>query len=150
MCKNARINGLNHTRSIANAFISQCRVVYYNSDEDTASVNAFVTMFKNYWCSNSCENVIINGLTTEFIEQCVNHLKRGKACGPDELSAGHIKHAHPLLVHCVRDLIISMVRNEHISSCFSKDIIVSVVKDKSCYARSSTNYRPITLVPIIS
>ena len=61
-------------------------------------------MLKNYKSSNSCDDVI-NGLTTELIEKCVNDLKLGKACGPDELSAEHIKHAHPLVVHCMKSVI---------------------------------------------
>ena len=70
--------------------------IYYNCDEDTASVSAFETMLKNYRSSNSC-NDVINGLTTELIDKCVNDLKLGKVCVPDELSAEHIKHAHPLV-----------------------------------------------------
>ena len=76
--------------------------------------------------------------------------KLGKACDPDELSVKHIKHAHSLVVHCMRQLFIFMVRHEHAPSGFSKGIIVPLVKDKSGYICSSTNYRPITLVPVIS
>ena len=47
MCKNNSIDGLNDNRSFANAFRSQFGAVYYYSDEDTASVNAFLTMFEN-------------------------------------------------------------------------------------------------------
>ena len=149
MYKNTSVNGLNDNRSIANAFRSQFGAVYYISDEDTASVSAFETMLKNYKSSNSCDDVI-NGLTTELIEKYVNDFKLGKACGPDELSAKHIKHAHPLVVHCMRQLFIFMVRHEHVSSGFSKGIIVPLVKDKPGDLCSSTNYRPITPVPVIS
>ena len=64
-----------------------------------------------------------------------------------QLTSYHIKHAHPLVVHCMRQLI---VRNEHVFLGFSKGIIVPLVKDKSGDICSSTNYRPITLVPVIS
>ena len=130
MCKNTSISGLNDNCSIANTFRSRFGAVYYNSDEDTSSVNAFVTIFKNYRISNSCEDVI-NGLTTELIEKCVNNLRLGKACGPDELCVQHIKHAHSLVVHCIRHLSILMGRHEHVLSVFSKGIIASLVKDKS-------------------
>ena len=56
MCKNTNINDLNDIRSIANAFRSQFGMVYYNSDDDTASVNAYLTMIENYKSSNSCED----------------------------------------------------------------------------------------------
>ena len=58
--------------------LSQFGAVYYNSDEDTASVSAFETMLKNYKSSDSCDNVI-NGFTAKLIEKCVNDLKLGKA-----------------------------------------------------------------------
>ena len=147
VCKNTSINGLNDNRSTSNAFKSQLGAIYYNSDEDTASVSAFDTMLKNYKSSNSCDHVI-NCLTTELIEQCVNDLKLGKACDPDELSVEHIKHVHPLVVHCMRQLFILMVRYEHVRSGFSKGIIVPLVKDKSGDICSSTNYRPITLMHV--
>ena len=139
---------INDSRSIANAFRSQFGAVYYNSDEYTASVSTFETMLKNYKSSNSCDDVI-NGLTTELIEKCVNDLKLGKACGRDNLSAEHIKHTL-LVVHCMRQLFILIVSLEHVPFGFSKCIIAPLVKDKSDDICSSTNYRPITLVPVIS
>ena len=43
-----------------------------------------------------------------------------------------------------------MVRHEHVPSGFSKGIIAPLVKDKYDYICSSTNYKPMTLVPVIS
>ena len=83
MCTITSINGLSDNCIVANTFRSLFGAVFYNSDDDTVSVNAFLTMFKNNMSSNSCEGVI-NGLT----EKCVNDLKLGRACGPDELSRG--------------------------------------------------------------
>ena len=68
-----------------------------------------------------------------------NDLRLGKACGPDELSMEHIKHAHPLVVHCIHQLFILKVRHEHVRSGFSKGIIVPFVKDKSGDVCSSAN-----------
>ena len=110
---------LKDNRRIANAFRSQFGAVYYNSDEDTASVRTYEIMPKNYKSSNSCDDVI-NDLTTELIEKCVNNLKLGKACDPDDLSTEHIEYAHPLVVHCMRQLFILVVRHEHVPSGFSK------------------------------
>ena len=42
-----------------------------------------------------------------------------------------------------------MVGHEHVPSGFSKGIIILLVKDKSVDICSSTNYMPITLVPVI-
>ena len=35
-------------------------------------------------------------VNVELIDKCIRLLKLGKACGPDELSAEHLVHAHPL------------------------------------------------------
>ena len=43
-----------------------------------------------------------------------------------------------------------MVRHEHVPSVLIKGIIVQLVKDKSGDVCSSSNYKPVTLVPIIS
>ena len=37
-------------------------------------------------------------VNVELIDKCIRLLKLGKACGPDELSAEHLVHAHPSLV----------------------------------------------------
>jgi len=31
----------------------------------------------------------------ELIDNCLQKMKLGKACGPDDLSAEHLLHAHP-------------------------------------------------------
>ena len=55
----------------------------------------------------------------------------GKACGPDELSAEHIKHPHPLVVHCIRQLFILMVSHEQVPSGYSKGINVGLPLTKN-------------------
>ena len=47
-------------------------------------------------------------------------------------------------------LFILIVRHEHVPCDFRKGIFVPLVKNKSGDICSSTNYRPITLVPVIS
>ena len=57
----------------------------------------------------------------------MNDLKPGNVCAQDKMSAEHIKHAYALVVHCVRQLFILMARHDHVSSGFSKGIIIPLV-----------------------
>ena len=33
-----------------------------------------------------------------LVDSCVNDLKLGKACGPDDLGAQHLRYAHPFVL----------------------------------------------------
>ena len=40
----------------------------------------------------------VNTIDVEIVEKAITKLNRGKACGPDDLSAEHLFYAHPLLI----------------------------------------------------
>ena len=91
-----------------------------------------------------------NSFSIEVIDKCIRNLKPGKACGPDELSAEHLQHAHPSITKCIHKLFSVMVNYGLAPKGFGSGIVVPFVKDKTGDIHSANNYRPITLVPIIS
>ena len=40
----------------------------------------------------------VNNVTVDLIDQCNRKLRKGKACGPDNLCAEHLIYAHPSIV----------------------------------------------------
>ena len=94
--------------------------------------------------------MMLKPLSIEVIDKCIRNLKPGKACGPDELSAERLQHAHPIITKCIHKLFSVMINYDLAPKGFGSGIVVPLVKDKTGYIHSANNYRPITLVPIIS
>ena len=76
-----------------------------------------------------------------LIDKCINDLKKGKACGPDDISAEHLQHAHPSLVILLKLLFGMMVSHGFVSNDFGNGIIIPLIKDKAGDLNDSNNYR---------
>ena len=86
----------------------------------------------------------------ELLDKCVCTLKCGKASGPDELTAKHLLHAHPLIITHICLLFRTMITHSFVPNDFGIGIIVPLIKDKSGDFNSMDNYRGITLTPVVS
>jgi len=94
-------------------------------------------------------NVDVSQLVTvEMIQRCVSGLSKGKACGPDELSAEHLIYAHPSLIVALSRLF-KLIIHRYVPDGFSLGTIIPLVKDKCCSFNDLDNYRA-TLIPIVS
>ena len=89
-------------------------------------------------------------MNVELIDKCSRSLKLGKACGPDELSAEHLVHAHPSLIIHICFLFCSMILHEFVPDKFGVGLIVPLVKDKTGDINNVSNYCEITLITVIS
>ena len=89
-------------------------------------------------------------VNVELIDKCIRSLKLGKACGPDELSAEHLVHAHPSLVIHICFLFRSVILHGFVPDNFGVGLIVPLVKDKTGDINNVSNYRGITLIAVIS
>jgi hypothetical protein len=85
-------------------------------------------------------------ITVELINKCLDNLKLGKACGPDDLGPEHLLYAHPLLVVCLKLLVISIFTHGYVPDKFGFGVSV----DKSGSVNDVNTYRAITLIPVIS
>jgi len=92
--------------------------------------------------SNKSNNFDQSAISFELIDKCIRDLKLGKASGPDELMAEHLKYAHPILIYhlCILFRAISV----------HSPLIVPLVKDKTGDINSVDNYRGITLTPVVA
>ena len=80
----------------------------------------------------------------------IGKLAVSKASGPDEITAEHLKYASyrlsVLLALCFSGLLAHGILPHSLLSV----LLVPVIKDKTCKASSTDNYRPIALASIIS
>jgi hypothetical protein len=92
-------------------------------------------------------NVDVIGLiTVELVDSCISKLSSGKASGPDDLSAEHLKHGHPSITVLLRRLFKMMLTHRCVPAAFGRCTIILLVKDN---LNDVDNYRAITLIPII-
>jgi hypothetical protein len=99
---------------------------------------------------DSASEEFIARLSAEHVDKAVRNLELGKACGPDNLSAEHLIYAHPLLIIHMRLLFNMIFANAVVPGKFGEGFMIPLVKDKSGNLNNVTNYRGITLVPVIS
>ena len=99
------------------------------------------------WTSSISEK---GGNRAKPVILCVNQLKLGKACGPDELSSEHIKYAHPVLILHIPHLFRFMCFHGVVPDDFGAGTCIPLLKDKSGDINDINNYRGITLIPVIS
>ena len=131
---------------VANHFATHFNSVYYDSSADVEAVNNFYRAH-----AASCNDYTFYSLiTVDLIDSRVRKLHLHKASGPDDLAAEHLLHAHPSLIIHLK-LLFSLIFSHHcVPDAFGQGIIVPLVKDKSANLNNVSNYRPITLTPVIS
>ena len=83
-------------------------------------------------------------ITYDLLNRCSRSLKCGKARGPDELTAEHLLHAHPLIISHSCLLFRSIIAQSFVPDEFGIGTIVPLIKDKSGDLNSVDNYRSIT------
>ena len=145
------INGYTDDADIANVFANHFRKVHYQSGDDLAAVEAFRLKRNDYVEQNlNSSSLVLDDVTVEGIDKCVVQLKNGKACGPDELSAENLKHAHPILIIHLKHLFRMILIHSFVPDSFGIGISIPLLKDKTGNVNDVDNYRAITLSPVIS
>ena len=92
------IDGSNKDLDIANSFAAHFSKVFCSSDCSGGSTSEFHNLHANLKAASNSKPDFDALITVEAVDKCVNQLKLGKACGPDELSSEHIKYAQPALI----------------------------------------------------
>ena len=72
----------------------------------------------------------IDKVTVELIDKCVKDLKIGKACGPDDLGAGHLLYAHPALIVHLQSLFKFILCHRFVPNSFGVGVTIPLVASK--------------------
>ena len=80
----------------------------------------------------------------------MNCLKFGKSSGIDDLSKKNIVYAHPSIIIHLKLLFNLITIYGFVPDAFGKGITVPVIKDRLGDQSCTSNYRPITVSPVIS
>ena len=87
-----------------------------------------------------------------MVQNAIDNLKSGKACGNDGLyiSAEHFIHSDRRITILLSIFYNIMISHGHLPDDFMKTIIIPLIKDKSGDTSNVNNYRPIALVTVTS
>ena len=145
------INGCTNNEDIANQFADHFSKVFYNSNDDPMAKKDYCSTLGEYKHTNEEKiNNCIDNISVELVDKCLHSLKKGKACGPDDLCAEHLLYAHPSLVVYLTALFKSMLLHSYVPEKFGAGICIPLIKDKTGNTNDIDNYRIITLSPVIS
>ena len=148
--RHVNINGCCKYIDVANEFAKHFEKVFYNSHEDNTSYNKYLNkrteMNNDMQSSYEC----LDKITVELIDKCAKELKKGKACGPDDLRTENLHYAHPALIMHLKRLFRFIICHGVVPNNFGLGIAVPLINDKSGNFNDMDNYRAITLSPVIS
>jgi len=144
-----KINGVVDDTSIANEFMKYFGSVYYDSGLDDDAKEEYLNIVEEDQFVLSPETKV-DMVNVELIDKCIRSLKLGKASGPDGLCTESLLNAHPILVSLLCALFRSMLQHNYVPIEFGQGIIVPLIKDKTGDSSSLSNYRAITLIPVVS
>ena len=146
--RNVNISGCSNDKESADSFASYFKSVFFDSSNDQVATAEFVQCYSSVF--NGVQNTCPDFITVELVDRCIRQMKRGKAAGPDNLTAEHVIYAHPCVVILLCDLFQAMIESGYVPDDFGKGIIIPLVKDRSDSLSDITNYRAITISPIVS
>jgi len=92
----------------------------------------------------------IDGVSVELIDNCIRDMKKGKACGPDDLSAEHLLYAHPSFVVHLNISFKAILLHGSVPDNFGAGVSVPLIKDETGNVNDVNNYRIITVSPVVS
>jgi len=133
----------------ANMFAERFSSIFCDSAADSAAVQAFQHLHSSVMADNP-ESITPTDVSIELVEDGIRRLKRGKACGPDDLGAEHLLYAHPSLIVHLKLLFGLVLSHSYVPADFGLGCIIPLVKDKSLALNNAHNYRAVTLIPVIS
>ena len=88
-------------------------------------------------------------MCTEEIEGIIKHLKKGKACGPDNILPEHVIYGGDFLNLWLKKVFNEITRLERIPPSLKETVIVPVYNGKGRDPLLAKNYRGISLSSVI-
>jgi len=135
---------------IANEFAAYFKQVFHSSDDQQA-YNEYMCKREECINENMCSGYkCIESVTVELLDKCMRKLNLGKACGPDDLCAEHLLYSHPILLMHLQTLFKLILCHRYVPNSFGIGVTVPLIKDKAGSVNDVSNYRGITLSPVIS
>ena len=98
---------------------------------------------------HSCDNILDSEIDVEEVDFAIQHLKRNRAGGIDNVSPEHLKFSGPIFRKRLCHVYNCICQLEHIPQCFKDGVIVPVFKGKGKDPLLMKNYQGISLTSVL-
>ena len=99
---------------------------------------------------SNANTILQDKFTIEEISSVIRRLKSGKAAGPDNITAEHLKHGGLILQKWLLKIFNRILSLEEIPPCLEHGIITPVYKAKGKDPLLAGSYRGITISSVVS
>jgi hypothetical protein len=96
------------------------------------------------------DNVDADEFNVERVEKALRELNLSNALDCDRLGVLHLLYAHPAVVTCLSILYKSIIVHGFVPDHFGLSAVIPTVKSNIKSVNDITNFRPISIMPIIS
>ena len=143
------IDGYADDGDIANAFATKLKRVYSNSPANGKLKNDFQLRFQRYFSDHCNDNLRPWLFSSSELLDAIFSLKTGKATGTF-LKAEHLFHSSPELLCHLHLVFNALLSHSYLPNEFLYGTVSHIIKDSNGDSTDSSNYRGITLGPILS
>ena len=145
------VDGCIDETTIANKLASHFKNSYScNSTQRAAELhNEYTNMRSNYFGKPLTDHYLFD---VELVSNTIFQLKRGKAAGPDGISAEHLVHSHPIISCILYKLFNLLIKFGYVPSAFGQSYTVPIPKPSDCRTKSMSvdDFRGIAISAVIS
>lgn len=143
----SRVNDVKLGNDLLHSFENK----YVNSIDNVLLFEEFLSKYENLMENSTCDDINnVNVLDVEYIEKCARELLVNRACDGNELTVEHIINAHPIIYCHLKNLFHLIIQHGHVPKEFKLGVIVPVIKDSKKDLSCVDNYRPVTIISVIS
>lgn len=122
-----------------------------NSIDNVLLFEEFLLKYENSMKNSTYDDIQnVNVSDVEYIEKCARELHIIRACDRNKLSVEYIINAHPIIYCHLRNLFYLIIQHEQVPKEFKLCVIVPVIKDSKKDVICVDNYRPVTIMWVIS
>ncbi len=130
--------------------------------EGVSGTDNIANLWKQHYCElfncvksdpyivGTIDNSDAVGITTNEVYQAITQLDNDKACGPDQITAEHLKFASPRVAALLAICFTGLMTHGLLPDSLLSVTLVPVIKDKAGKIGSMDNYRPIALASVVS
>ena len=150
-CKQKVIRDSNETEKLANGLVHNFGKKYIESKDDKCLFDEFCGKYEEAAVKYSLSDVSdLGSINVDEVENSALKLNTKRAGDLNGLSIEQILFAHPIIYVHLSMLFSLIVKHEHVPLNFKRSIIIPIIKDGKKKTTDVDNYRPITIISVIS
>ena len=144
------ISDTNSNMKVANNLFNSFDNKFLDSKTNKELYSEFLMKYEAHANKFRNERIDMIDFSIENIEKAAKELHLRKASDINELAFEHVIYAHPIIFSHLRNLCRLIVKHGHVPQNFQLGVIIPIIKDNKRDKNDIDNYRPVTIISMIS